>query len=140
MIPKPFGRPMTGRHGSGVSGPAIGMLLTLAAVCGAQQPGLVYPLPAPSAFTVRADIGYHASSGSLLRFDLFRPSRAASGERLPVLVIFNGYGGSIMRVAPQSVDWAKAATAHGLAAIAVETTPGHAGPDFDSLTALLTRD
>lgn len=42
-----------------------------------------------------------------------------------------------MKTSPQSQGWAKAATAHGFAAITAETTPGHATEDFDSLAIYL---
>ena len=120
----------------GLIAPTLLLFAAQAELSRAQQPRFVYPVPPADSYTVRTGITYRASSGTL-PFDLFVPRKPTNGERLPVLVIFNGYGGSIMRTSEQSRAWAKAATAQGLAAIAVETTPGHAAEDFDSLTTYL---
>jgi dienelactone hydrolase len=115
----------------------LAILLIVAELCGAQVPQFVYSVPRGS-FTVRNDMTYQGSSGSL-SFDLFRPANRKTRERLPVLVIFNGYGISLMRTSAQSQGWAKAAAAHGLAAITMEATQGHAAQDLDSLTGYLAR-
>jgi dienelactone hydrolase len=103
----------------------------------AQEPAFVYPVPPAAAFTVRIGVAYRNSPAGALRMDLFRPAQASSRERPALLVVFNGFGGAFMRDSPQSRGWAKAATAHGLAAITMETTPGHVAEDFDSLVAYL---
>jgi len=112
------------------------MLLFAAELCLAQQPQFVYPTP-PLSYTIRSGIPYQrASSG--LSFDLFLPANQ-QGQRVPVLVIFNGYGITLMRTSSQSQGWAKAAAAHGLGAITMDANSGHAAEDLDSLTAYLAR-
>jgi dienelactone hydrolase len=112
--------------------------LLIPLLCAAQEPRFVYPLPPTDSFVVQSGMTYPSSSGPLA-FDLFRPAKTTNAHRLPVLIVFNGFGGSFMRTFTQSQSWAKAATAHGLAAITLETTPGHVAQDFDSLLAHLTR-
>lgn len=111
--------------------------VAMACVCAAQSP-FVYPVPPTDSFAVRDGLAYQGAVASH-SFDLFRPARRASREGWPILVIFNGYGISMMRTSDESRAWAKAATATGLSAITAETTPGHVAEDFDSLTAYLTR-
>jgi len=97
----------------------------------------VYPVPAGTAFTQRNNLVYKQSGQTALALDLYLPTGAALSKALPVFVIFNGFGGSFMRTSPQSVGWAKAATAHGFAGITLETTSEHEAEDFDSLADYL---
>ena len=116
---------------------ALVILLACAELCAAQEQRFVSPVPSGS-FTVRSALTYQGASGSR-PFDLFRPAKQSNGERLPVLVIFNGYGISMMRTSAQSQGWAEAAAAHGLCAITMEATQGHVAEDLDSLTGYLER-
>ncbi len=93
--------------------------------CRAQELRFVYPVPAPTDFTQRSNLIYKQTGQTELSLDFFLPSRSAPSKPLPVFVIFNGFGGTFMRTSPQSLGWAKAATAHGFAAITAETTPEH---------------
>src|SRR4029077_3024519 len=88
--------------------------------CRAQEMRFVYPVPAGTAFTQRNNLVYKQSGQTALALDLYLPTGAALSKALPVFVIFNGFGGSFMRTSPQSVGWAKAATAHGFAGITLE--------------------
>ena len=115
------------------------VVLLAAIACGAQEQRFVYPVPAADAFTLRNDLVYKHAGEKALGLDLFLPADAARG-RLPVLLIFNGFGGTFMRDSPQAQGWAKAATAHGFAAITVETTEGRVADDFDSLVDYLAKD
>jgi dienelactone hydrolase len=72
-----------------------------------------------------------------LSLDLFLTTHTARAKPLPVFVIFNGFGGEFMRTSAQSQAWAKAATAHGFAAVTAETTAEHVAEDFDSLVFYL---
>jgi len=116
---------------------AILVVLLTSIACRAQEVRFVYPVPAPSDFTERKNLVYKQTGETGLSLDLFLPTRSASSKPLPVFVIFNGFGGSFMRTSPQSLGWAKAATAHGFAAITAETTPEHAAEDFDALAFYL---
>ena len=105
----------------------------------AQEMHFVYPVPAPTAIAQRS-LTYKQAGPSALSLDIFLPAGAAPAKPLPVFIIFNGFGGSFMRTSPQSIGWAKAATAHGFAAITAETTPDHTAEDFDSLAAYLKQN
>jgi dienelactone hydrolase len=96
----------------------------------------VYPVPAPTDFT-RRNFVYKQSGQMALSLDLFLPTPSARAKPLPVFIIFNGFGGGFMRTSAQSQGWAKAATAHGFAAITAETTAEHVAEDFDSLAHYL---
>jgi dienelactone hydrolase len=98
---------------------------------------LVYPVPVPTGFNERSNIVYKQAGQTLLALDLYLPTGPTLSRPLPVFIIFNGFGGSFMRTSPQSQGWAKAATAHGFAAVTLETTEGHVTEDFDSLTLYL---
>jgi dienelactone hydrolase len=104
--------------------------------CSAQEPRWVYPVPDAGTYT-KIEATYKAVDSSLLMLDLVRPAAVTTGQRYPVLVIFNGFGGSFLRTSSQAQSWAKAATAHGFAAVTEDTTPGHIAEDFDSLTTYL---
>jgi dienelactone hydrolase len=116
----------------------LGILLALLATipCRAQEMRFVYPVPAPTGFTQR-NIIYKQAGQAALAMDLYLPTGPAISKLLPVFIIFNGFGGSFMRTSSQGQGWAKAATAHGFAGIALETTEGHVAEDFDSLTEYL---
>jgi acetyl esterase/lipase len=111
--------------------------ISLILTCPAQEQRLVYPAASPESVTVRNGMNYKTSGSTTLAFDLFRPAAAGKEQRLPVFVIFNGFGGTFMRNSPQARSWAKIATAHGLAAVTMETTTGHVAEDFDSFVAYL---
>jgi dienelactone hydrolase len=116
---------------------ALVMLLAFAELSGAQELRFVSPVP-PGSFTVRSGIVYEGAPASLT-FDLFQPAKRTDSGLLPVLVIFNGYGISMMRTSPQSQGWAKAASAHKLCAITMEATQGHVAESLDSLISYLGR-
>jgi len=107
--------------------------------CRAQDLRFVYPVPSPGNFTQRSNLVYQQTGDTALALDLFLPTRSTGKKPFPIFVIFNGFGGSFMKTSPQSQAWAKAATAHGFAAITAESTPGHTGEDFDSLAFYLKR-
>jgi dienelactone hydrolase len=86
---------------------------------------------------VRNGVTYKTSGSTALAFDLFRPASAGKEQRLPVFVIFKGFGGSFMRNSPQARGWAGIAAAHGFAAVTMETTSGHVAEDFDSFVGYL---
>jgi dienelactone hydrolase len=113
------------------------VVLLASIACRAQELRFVYPVPASTDFTERSNLVYKQTGQTGLSLDLFLPTRTAPSKPLPVFVIFNGFGGSFMRTSPQSQGWAKAATAHGFAAITAETTPEHVAEDFDSLALYL---
>jgi dienelactone hydrolase len=112
------------------------LLLACCGTCFTQEPRFVYPLP-PTATVTTTSATYQNTGAASLGLDLFRPATITRGQRFPILVIFNGFGGSAMRTSPQSHAWAKAATVHGFAAVTAETTAGHVAEDFDSLVAYL---
>jgi dienelactone hydrolase len=113
------------------------VILLAALTCHAQELQLVYPVPAQTGFTERSNVIYKQTSQTALPLDLFLPTGSTPAKPLPVFVIFNGFGGPFMRTSPQSQGWAKAATAHGFAAVTAETAPEHAAEDFDSLADYL---
>lgn len=102
----------------------------------AQEPTWVYPVPSSNTFT-EIEATYKRAGANALGMDLFRPIAVAPGQRFPILVIFNGFGGSFLRTSLQAQSWAKAATAHGFAGVTEETTTGHTEQDFDSLVVYL---
>ena len=112
-------------------------LLSSLLVCPAQELRFVYPVPPPTGFSVRSDVAYKKVGTTSLAMDLFRPANGARGQRFPVLVFFNGFGGNWTRSSPQFRGWAKAATAHGFAAVNEDSTPGHVEEDFDTLALYL---
>jgi dienelactone hydrolase len=116
---------------------AILVVLLASIACRAQELRFVYPVRAPTDFTQRSNLVYKQTGRTELSLDLFLPTRSAPSKPLPVFVIFNGFGGPFMRTSPQSQGWAKAATAHGFAAITAETTPEHVAEDFDELAFYL---
>jgi dienelactone hydrolase len=87
--------------------------------------------------TERSNLVYKQIGQTGLSLDVFLPTGSVPSKPLPVFVIFNGFGGSFMRTSSQSQGWAKAATAHGFAAVTAETTPAHVAEDFDSLVLYL---
>jgi dienelactone hydrolase len=97
----------------------------------------VYPAPPPTSFTERSNLIYKEAGQTALALDLFLPIGPALSKPLPVFIIFNGFGGPFMRTSPQSLGWAKAATAHGFAAVTAETTSEHVGEDLDSIAGYL---
>ncbi|PYU05516.1 MAG: hypothetical protein DMG34_08060 [Acidobacteria bacterium] len=112
------------------------LVFLLASVACSQELRFVYPVPAPTDFTQR-NLVYKQTGQIVLSLDLFLPTPSARSKPLPVFIIFNGFGGGFMRTSAQSHGWAKAATAHGFAAITAETTAEHVAEDFDSLAFYL---
>ena len=108
------------------------LVVLLGSITCSQELRFVYPVPAPQDFTQR-NLAYKGAGQIRLSLDLFCPSRSASSKPLPLFIIFNGFGGEFMRTSAQSQGWAKAATAHGFAAVTAETTAEHVVEDFDSL-------
>ena len=90
----------------------------------------VYPMPAPESVDVRENLAY---SGSL-QMDFYRPASAA--KQLPVLVFLNAIG-SNQRTWPGYVGWARAATAHGFAAVNPDSNPAKLEETFDALLGYL---
>lgn len=115
------------------------VVLLASVTCLAQEMRIVYPVPAPTAFTQRSNIVYKQAGQTALAMELFLPTGPALAKSLPVFVIFNGFGSSFMRTSPQSQGWAKAATAHGFAGVTLDTTEGRDAEDFDSLAEYLRR-
>jgi dienelactone hydrolase len=113
------------------------VVLLASITCRAQELRFVYPIPAPTDFTQRSNLVYKQTGQTALALDFFLPTGTARSKPLPVFVIFNGFGDPFMRTSPQSQGWAKAATAHGFAAVTAETTPAHVAEDFDSITVYL---
>jgi dienelactone hydrolase len=118
------------------SGIIFGFFLA-AATCRAQEMRFVSPEPSPTSLSERNNLVYKRTGQTALAFDLFLPTGSALSKPLPVFIIFNGFGGPFMRTSPQSLGWAKAATAHGFAAVTSETTPDHVAEDFDALADYL---
>ena len=108
------------------------LVVLLASAACTQELRFVYPVPAQTDFTQRSLV-YQQAGQIGLSLDLFLPSLSAGSKPLPLFIIFNGFGGGFMRTSAQSQGWAKAATAHGFAAITAETTAEHVAGDFDSL-------
>lgn len=113
--------------------------VSLTLSCAAQEPQVVYPAPSPQSIALRNGVTYKTENSAILAFDLFRPVGTSNEQRLPVFVVFNGFGGSYMRNSPQARAWAKIAAAHGFAAVTMETTDGHVAEDFDSFVAYLRK-
>jgi hypothetical protein len=118
------------------SGTLVVLVVLLASIACSQELRFVYPVPAPTEFTQR-NLDYKRAGQTGLSLDLFLTTHTASSKPLPVFVIFNGFGGEFMRTSAQSHAWAKAATAHGFAAVTAETTAEHVAEDFDSLVFYL---
>src|SRR6266403_2586165 len=112
------------------------LVFLLASVACTQELRFFYPVPAPTDFTQRNFV-YKQTGQMVLSLDLFLPASSALAKPLPVFIIFNGFGGGFMRTSAQSQGWAKAATAHGFAAITTESTAEHVAEDFDSLALYL---
>ena len=112
------------------------LLMLLCLACAAQEQRFVYPTPAEGAFT-KTPVIYSQSAGAELGMDLWRPTAASHSAALPILMIFNGFGGSAMRTSPQSEGWAKLATAHGFAAVTAETAPDQSADNFDAMVGYL---
>ncbi len=114
------------------------LLMMFCSTYWAQEPRFVYPVPAADTFT-KTEAIYRKAGDVSLGLDLYRPVAVAGGQSFPVLIIFNGFGGSFMRTSAQAQDWAKAATAHSFAAVTEETTLEHLAEDFDALVTYLTQ-
>jgi dienelactone hydrolase len=112
------------------------LVVLLASIACPQELRFVYPVPTPTDFTQR-NLVYKQTGQIGLSLDLFLPALSAPSKPLPVFIIFNGFGGEFMRTSVQSQGWAKAATAHGFAAITAETTAKQVTEDFDSLAFYL---
>jgi dienelactone hydrolase len=118
------------------SGILLVLVGLLASIARSQELRFVYPVPPPTDFTQR-NLVYKQAGQIGLSLDLFLPTPSARSKSLPLFIIFNGFGGGFMRTSAQSQGWAKAATAHGFAAITAETTAEHVAEDFDSLAFYL---
>jgi len=114
----------------------LALFALLVPIAWSQELRFVDPVPAPADFTQR-NLVYEQAGQTGLSMDLFLPTHSARSKPLPVFVIFNGFGGGFMRTSVQSQGWAKAATAHGFAAITADTTADHAAQDLDSLAFYL---
>jgi len=112
------------------------LVVLLASSACSQELRFVYPVPAPTDFTQRKLI-YKQAGQTGLSLDLFLPTASARLKPLPLFIIFNGFGGEFMRTSAQAQGWAKAATAHGFAAITTESTAERVAEDFDSLALYL---
>lgn len=112
------------------------VVLLACLTCRAQEMHFVCPVPASTGFTQRS-FTYKQAGLTGLSLDIYLPAGSAHEKTLPVFVIFNGFGGPFMRTSPQSQGWAKAATAHGFAAVTAETTSEHVAEDFDALAVYL---
>ena len=115
---------------------ALVLLATLCTACVAQSPDLVVPQPAPEAVRLIQDLTYRTLGKEKLALDAFLPTHLQS-EKLPVVIIFNGFGGSYMRTSPQAHAWARLAATHGFVAITADTSPDRLMEDFDALVAYL---
>ncbi len=102
----------------------------------AQAPKFVGQVPSESELVVQKGLEYSKSGTTTLMMDLYTPARRDE-NRLPVLILFNGFGGHDTRVTPQFEGWSAAATAHGMAAVVEDTTQGHTDADLDALIAYL---
>jgi dienelactone hydrolase len=118
------------------SGILVVLVVLLASIACSQELRFVCPVPAPTDFT-QSNLIYKQAGQTGLSLDVFLPTHSARSKPLPVFVIFNGFGGRFMQTSAQSQGWAKAATAHGFAAITAETTADHVAEDFDSLAFYL---
>jgi len=116
------------------SGILLILVVLLASIVCSQEARFVYPVPAPTEFTQR-NLVYKQAGQTGLSLDLFLTTHSAGSKPLPVLVIFNGFGGEFMRTSAQAQGWAKAATAHGFAAITAETTAEHVAEDGPTVFA-----
>ncbi|MBZ5725905.1 MAG: hypothetical protein LAP87_13015 [Acidobacteriia bacterium] len=102
---------------------------------GAAQQKFIYPIPPAGQFTVEKDLTYRKLADRELQFDLYRPASAPA--RLPVIIFMDASGAQSQREWAIYTGWAKAATAHGFAAINADTHTGGAADDFDRLAAYL---
>ena len=118
------------------SGILLVFFVLLASIACSQEMRFVYPVPSPTCFTKR-NLVYKQAGQIGLSLDLFLPTPSVRSKPSPLFIIFNGFGGGFMRTSAQSQGWAKAATAHGFAAITAETTAEHVAEDFDSLAFYL---
>lgn len=118
------------------SGIFLALLVFLGCTAGAQEMRFVYPVPAPTDL-IQRNLVYKQGGQNGLSLDLFLPPPSGHSKPLPLFIIFNGFGGEFMRTSPQAQGWAKAATAHGFAAITAETTAEHIAEDFDALALYL---
>ena len=86
---------------------------------------VVFDMPGTDAVTVRADVEFHAADGGVLAMDLYYPSGATSGSRLPAVVVVLGYSdvgvhkmlGCKFKEIASSVSWGRLIAASGMVAI-----------------------
>jgi acetyl esterase/lipase len=87
---------------------------------------IVYRIPGMEAATVRRDVEYRTTDSGPLKMDLYYPSEAKGGARLPTVIFVTGY--SDVRMQPMlgwghfkdmaaSVSWGQLAAASGVVAI-----------------------
>ena len=112
------------------------VLLLAALVARCQETKFAYPIPQPSEFSVTRDVPFAKWSGGELLMDVYRPARVLKGARLPVVIFLNTFGFS-RRGEEMYTAWAKAATAHGFAAINPDSRPDGIEEDFDLLSGYL---
>jgi len=118
---------------------AVFLFLLLLMALGVPEQSFVYPVPPPNEVSVQTGIPYMMVKESSLALDFYRPANAAPKDRFPILVFVNGFGGTWLRDSPQYQAWARAATAHGLAAVNADSNAGSVGENFDGVVAYLTK-
>lgn len=106
------------------------LTLFIAAALLCAEDRFVYPVPPPDQVEVRRNVAY----GDSVLMDFYRP--AGKAGRLPVIVFLNARTGS-QRDWAGYVGWARAATAHGFAAINPDTNAAKLEETFDALLAYL---
>ncbi|HEV8147667.1 MAG TPA: hypothetical protein VGP79_14860 [Bryobacteraceae bacterium] len=121
--------------------PLLLLALSAAAVFPAfaqqQPPPFVYPVP-PDAQVVRLkDVVYSRAGGRDVQMDFYRPTSAAAGAKLPVLIFSNFIGGNPQREWNIYTGWARVATAFGFAAINPDSRNDATEEDFLALVAYL---
>lgn len=114
--------------------PSCGLvLLALTAPLAAQHPGVFYPEPSASAYSVTRDIRYATVDTTTLRMDVYRPARATTSS--PALVFFTL---NTQRANPGYASWARIAAAQGLVAVLADLRVTEGKDDFRTLLTHLT--
>ena len=86
---------------------------------------VIYSTPGVDAVTVRRDVPYRTADAGPLTIDLYYPSEATSGARLPAVVFVTGFSdagaqkmfGCVLKEMGSYVSWAQLAAASGLVAV-----------------------
>ena len=113
------------------SGIVVVLVVLLASIACSQELRFVYPVPAPADFTQRNLVYKQSGQPGCLWTFFSQPTPLA--RTIARVRNFQPFWWWVQRTSAQSQSWAKAATAHGFAAIMAETTADHAAEDFDSL-------